>query len=144
MKESPEDIQEKLLRQEITVEEAKEAKIFRQPEQREQYLEQRRVIKRQQDKELEKHKSIRAKEAEAIERGERPIIAIDTSELDFNKQMVERCQDVYLKAALAFRADHIQQVTNLRMRNECVSWLRQTYEHCQRTLGQLDELELLS
>lgn len=140
LKEAPEDIREKLIKQEITPEEAEEVKIFKQPAQREQFLRERQMIKEEHEKEQEVHKTIRVEQARAVEQGKPMIEKVDTDEIDSDKRMVERYRDVYLKA-IVFRSDHIGHMNDDRMKEQCISWVRKTYEHCYKVLVELEEIK---
>lgn len=124
LKESPQDIQEKLIKQEITPEEAEEVKVFKQPAQREQVLKERKMLREEAEEDIKRFKEQRIKQAEALDRGEdvrEHLTRLVPGEVDHSEIILKRYQDTYFKV-MSFRADHIKQIEDAKVRKACIDY----------------------
>lgn len=143
LKEAPEDIQEKLIKQEITLEEAEDVKIFKKPEQREQRLKEQKMLREEAEEESKRFREIRIKQADALEHGEdvkEHLTRLVPGEVDHNEIILKRYQDTYFKV-MTFRADHIKQIEDAKVRKACIDYVKKTYDACVKVLSELGEIK---
>jgi ParB/RepB/Spo0J family partition protein len=145
LKESPPDLKEKLIKQEITPEEAQEVRIFKTPEQRKQVLKERSMLRKDTEKDLRRFKTERVKQAEALERG-KPVVdhltRLAPGEVDHGEILLNKYQDAYFKV-MTFRADHIKQIDDIKVRKACIDYVKKTYDTCVKVLTDLGEITVV-
>jgi|GEM_PF-5952339 len=148
LKESPEDIQQKMLRQEITPDEAEEVRIFKTPEQRSQVIEERKIRKEEFAETTKRDVAVRKHMADEVEQGKEPTIIhndFDANEKDDDasaQRIVERYQDIYLRV-ISFRADHILGIKNAEQQKQCIEIIKKTVAHCNAVLLGVDQLKTI-
>lgn len=148
LKESPEDIQQKLLKQEITPDEAEEVRIFKTPEQRSQVIEERKIRKEEFAETTKRDVIVRKHMADDIEQGREPTIVhaeFDANEKDEDasaQRIIERYQDIYLRV-ISFRADHILGIKNAEQQKQCIEIIKKTVAHCNAVLLGVDQLKTI-
>jgi ParB/RepB/Spo0J family partition protein len=145
LKESPPDLKRKLISQEITPEEAEEVSVFKTVEQRGQVLKERKMLRQDTDKDLLRFKEARIKQAAAIERGEDVrdhLTRLAPGEVDHNEIILKRYQDTYFKV-MTFRAEHIKQIEDIKVRKACIDYVKKTYDTCVKVLTELGEITVV-
>lgn len=146
--ESAPDVQKKLLKQEITTEEAEAVKIFKTPEQRSQVIQERKILAKGYKEDDQRHVSVRKKMAEDVESGKKPTtmsVRFDSSGRDDDasaKRTLERYQNIHLEV-LSYRADHILSIKNKEMQEQCIDVVKRTMAHCNQVLQGVAELRPL-
>ena len=150
--ESPPDIQEKLLKTEIDVEEAKVISIFPTAGQRDQVLKERKIISEEKEKEKKKHTDIRYQQATDLEQGKKPkdITKFDVDELQKyyssspdqqDKRTIDAYQDAKIK--VIFQADDIKHMHTDAAKRLALGIVRQVYEQCYKILVELGEIKVI-
>lgn len=152
LKESPEDIQKRLLKKEIDIEEAKKVNIFPTKEQRNQVIEERKIMKKQMQRDIERHTDIRKQQADEIDLGKEPTIStrqdIDKLERikanipeEQDRRMLESIRDYRL--SFIFKADYIKHMNLDINKREAIEHIWNIYERCYNILIELGEIKAI-
>ena len=145
LKESPPDLKKKLISQEITPEEAEEVKIFKTPEQRGQVLKERKMLRKDTEKDLKRFREARVKQAEALERGDEVkdhLTRLTPGEVDHGEIILNRYKDMYFKV-MTMRADHINEIEDIKVKKACIDYIKKTYDMCVKVLTELGEIKVI-
>jgi hypothetical protein len=148
LKESPADIQDKLLKQEITPEEAESVRIFKTSEQRDQIIKEKKILREDFKDQEERHIKVRKQMADDVESGKVPSTIHPRFDLTGRddeasaKRTLERYQNIHIEV-LSYRADHIMSIKNKDMRDQCIDIIKRTTTHCNQVLHEIEELNIL-
>lgn len=149
LKEAAPDIQKKMLKSEITPDEAEAVKIFKTPEQRAQVLEERKILVEGYKDADERHVAVRKRMADDVEAGKKPTIASPT--FDFREPNEQRDYEATLRKyqnltldMRIFRADHILSMKDKVTRDACIACVKQVVDHCNSILIKVDEMKVIT
>lgn len=156
LKQSPPDVQEKLLNKEIDIDDAKVASRFKTKEQREQIIEECKINKTAEDKnkkEFEKHLKTREKQAEEIVQGKDPtnLTKFDIEKLkqinaNTPEEQDRRLLKIFSEARmnLVFKADIVKDMNLDASKKEAIEIIWQIYEHVYNVLLELEEIKVVT
>lgn len=153
LKESPPDIQEKLLKREIDVEEARVINVFPTAGQREVVLKERKIISEEKEKEKKRHTDVRYQQSADLHQGKKPkdITRFDLEDLknyqssnpdQQDKRIIDDYQNTKMK--LIFKAEDIKNMHTDDAKRLALGIVWQVYEQLYKILVELGEIKVIS
>lgn len=149
--ESQPDIQKKLLKKEIGIDDAKIANVFPREDQRNQIIEEHRMMKEENKKDIERHIKIRKRQAEEIEQGKEPK-GITIADIEIFKkinansfeQQDSRMLQFYRNQLLnlMIKADDIKSMHFDANKKEAIDIIWKIYERSYKALVELEEIKV--
>ncbi len=152
LKESPPDIQKKLLEKEISVDDAKKVSILFTEEQRNQLLTERKIMAKEMQMDIDRHTKIRMRQALELKQGKETTqyTKIDMEKLDEikanspeeqDRRMLEEIREYRMNFMI--KADYIKHLNFDASKNEAIEHVWQIYERCYNTLVDLGEIKVI-
>ncbi len=151
VKQLPSDLKDKVLNGKIDIEEANVVSLFPTEEQRNQVIKERKILKDESNRKIEKHIETRQKQAVSIKNGKSPE---DFTEFDFEKMKKERLKspeyindriissygDYVMK--FCFSADAIKRMSPEGAKI-AIGYVRKVYELCHKILVDHGEIKVI-
>ena len=101
------------------------------------------MLREEAEEDIKRFKEQRIKQAEALERGEdvkEHLTRLVPGEVNHSEIILKRYQDTYFKV-MTFRADHIKQIEDEKVRKACIDYVKKTYDACVKVLSELGEIK---
>jgi hypothetical protein len=103
------------------------------------------MLRKDTEKDLQRFKEARVKQAEALERGDivkDHLTRLTPGGVDHGEIILNRYKDMYFKV-MTMRADHINQVEDIKIKKACIEYVKKTYDVCVKVLTELGEIEVI-
>lgn len=140
----PIDLKDKVLNGKIDIEEAKMASVFPTVEQRNQVIQERRILAQKYKEDEQRHITLRKKMSDDVLLGKKPTtisvqfdVRKSNNDISSNR-ILERYQNIHIEV-LSYRSDHIMSIENKDIQDRCINVIKQTLSHCNQVLQTVSE-----
>ena len=144
VKQLPSDLKDKVLNGKIDIEEAKVASSFPTVEQRNQVIQERRILAQRYKEDEQRHIILRKKMSDDVLLGKKPTtmsvqfdVRKSNNDVSSNR-ILERYQNIHIEV-LSYRSDHIMSIENKDIQDRCINVIKQTLAHCNQVLQSISE-----
>ena len=140
----PSDLKDKVINGKIDIEEAKVASSFPTVEQRNQVIQERRILAQKYKEDEQRHITLRKKMSDDVLLGKKPTTMsvqfdVRKSSNDVSStRILERYQNIHIEV-LSYRSDHIMSIENKDIQDRCINVIKQTLAHCNQVLQTISE-----